>query len=527
MTSQAVGKVLSLLDSIRSNGDAWSAKCPAHEDHDPSLSIAEGEAGRVLLHCHAGCETSDVMKALGLTDVALFDDSDTPRAPKGEWTPRGPATAIYSYFDEGGDLLFQVLRTADKQFPQRRPDTTTKSGWAWNLHDVRRVLYRLPKVIEAVATGEQIWIAEGEKDVQALEAAGLVATCNPGGAGKWRSEFSEVLADADVIVCADADAPGRKHAHQIARSLREVASSVEIVEAPNAKDVAEHFGRGQSIAELEVTNTTSDPIPDLVPDLYEFLAETDHWDWIVPGLLERGDRLILTGFEGWGKSVLVRMLAICMSAGIHPFTLASMPPVKVLFIDCENGRDHTRRKFRTLEMTARNQGRPVPPGQLRIKVRPEGLDLLREEDQLWLDERVVACKPDVLFIGSLYKMHSADPKDEAAARAASSAIDAVRVRANCAVIIEAHAGHGDRYDRGLRPLGSSLWMRWPEFGFGLKPLPDTDPEKRSPLAFHSWRGPRDERDWPDRIERGTVWPWVGVYDHGMPGSRLHAVTDTA
>ena len=133
--------------------------------------------------------------------------------------------------DADKNTVFQVMRTADKQFPARRPDPTAKTGWRWNLGDTKRVLYRLPELIEAVNNGEKVWICEGEKDVEALRRQGQAATCNPGGAGKWRDEFSPLLAGVHVTVVADKDAPGQAHARQVADSLKEFAESVRIVEA--------------------------------------------------------------------------------------------------------------------------------------------------------------------------------------------------------------------------------------------------------------------------------------------------------
>jgi hypothetical protein len=91
-----------------------------------------------------------------------------------------PFTAIYDYTDEAGELLFQVCRKPDKQFPQRRPDG--KGGWIWKTGDVRKVLYRLPELGEAIATEHRVLIVEGEKDVESLRKLNVPATCNPGGA---------------------------------------------------------------------------------------------------------------------------------------------------------------------------------------------------------------------------------------------------------------------------------------------------------------------------------------------------------
>ena len=92
-----------------------------------------------------------------------------------------PFVAIYDYTDESGELLFQVCRKPDKAgFPQRRADG--KGGWIWKTGDVRKVLYRLPELIEAVANERRILIVEGEKDVESLRKLNVPATCNPGGA---------------------------------------------------------------------------------------------------------------------------------------------------------------------------------------------------------------------------------------------------------------------------------------------------------------------------------------------------------
>lgn len=73
--------VLRHLDKPKKSGKGFTARCPAHEDRGPSLSITEGDDGRVLMHCFAGCRTSDVATAIGLTLVDLFPPSNQPRLP--------------------------------------------------------------------------------------------------------------------------------------------------------------------------------------------------------------------------------------------------------------------------------------------------------------------------------------------------------------------------------------------------------------------------------------------------------------
>jgi putative DNA primase/helicase len=240
-TVTAVHRVLDALvaagSTPRRSGSGWMARCPAHDDSTASLSITNGD-GRVLLHDHAGCDYRDIVAALKLTEGDLFDE---PKSPSSK--PRIVAT--YDYVDEQGTLLYQVVRLSPKSFRQRRPDGS--GGWIWNLQGTRRVLYRLPKVIEAVKNGETVYVCEGEKDVHAVEAAGAVATCNPGGAGKWRAVYNETLTGADVVIVADRDNAGYGHARTVATELHKASSTWRVVEPIDGKDAADHLGAGRSL----------------------------------------------------------------------------------------------------------------------------------------------------------------------------------------------------------------------------------------------------------------------------------------
>jgi len=205
--------------------------CPAHDDRTPSLSVGQTTNGAkpgAMIKCHADCSTEDVLAALGLRFEHLFDDYDLARKR------RDSATVEYHYIDEGGNLLYQVLRKPGKKFTQRRPDG--EGGWIYNLKGVAPVLYRLPEAAEAVAAGDTVYIVEGEKDVEAIRGAGGVGTCNSGGAGTWKAAHAEYLRGATVVIVADKDAPGRKHAAQVEDVLKDVAASVTVMEPVQGKD---------------------------------------------------------------------------------------------------------------------------------------------------------------------------------------------------------------------------------------------------------------------------------------------------
>jgi hypothetical protein len=84
--SGPVDRLLQGLEKVRHTGPAtWTARCPAHEDKTPSLSVKEGDDGRVLLHCHGGCNVDEVVGALGLCLADLFPPR--PAAPGGGHKP--------------------------------------------------------------------------------------------------------------------------------------------------------------------------------------------------------------------------------------------------------------------------------------------------------------------------------------------------------------------------------------------------------------------------------------------------------
>ncbi len=227
---------------------------PGH-DHDrkPSCGVNIEHGGFNCEGCGAKGSAYDaaVLKGRAPKDAAEL----CKRHGLGSWDGQGRRSNgkreivdIFDYVDESGGLLFQVVRLEPKDFRQRRPDGA--GGWHWNLNGTRRVLYRLPKVVAAVEAGETVYITEGEKDAHALEHAGVTATCNPMGAGKWKPGYGKPLAGATVVLVADRDEPGRAHARQVAESLADIATSVTVVEPVEGKDAADHLGAGKTVEDF-------------------------------------------------------------------------------------------------------------------------------------------------------------------------------------------------------------------------------------------------------------------------------------
>jgi 5S rRNA maturation endonuclease (ribonuclease M5) len=258
-------ELLSRFEAVKRNGAGHMARCPVHEDAKPSLSIAQGDKG-LLVHCHAGCATADVLAKVGLELRDLFEE------------PEAAPEAIYSYLSANGKPLHEVVRLPGKNFRQRH---WKSGGYVWNTRGIERVLYRLPLVLAAAKAGHPVYVVEGEKDVHALEAAGVVATTNPGGCGKWHARYAETLRGAsEVIVVADKDEPGRKHAEDVLRSFEGIAPT-RLVEAKVGKDAADHLAAGFAPDEFVPLSELDEPdVPPLVPIAGETVT------WVPSGLVE-------------------------------------------------------------------------------------------------------------------------------------------------------------------------------------------------------------------------------------------------
>ncbi|WP_245551009.1 hypothetical protein [Nocardia paucivorans] len=199
--------------------DQARAKCPAHDGRSNDSLAVRAVEGHVLVFCHGGCPTDDVLTALDMPMSALFDDA---------------AGATYVYGDGR-----RVHRSPTKRF---RQSGNTKGN----------ALYRAERAAEAVAAGQTIFVVEGEKDCHAIEALGGIAVCSAMGAGKAHLADWSPLRGADVVIVQDRDDPGRRHARQVSGLLVGVAGCVKIVEASLGKDAADHIAGGHGIDEFTV-----------------------------------------------------------------------------------------------------------------------------------------------------------------------------------------------------------------------------------------------------------------------------------
>ncbi|MCH7498569.1 MAG: DUF3631 domain-containing protein [Nitrospinae bacterium] len=250
----------------KTNSANWTFLCPFHDDKKTPNLVVYREGNYKCFACDA--KGGDVLafhqQRHGLSFPEAFTALAQKHAPelipdKGNVQPQR-IVAEYPYKDESGELLFQVVRYAPKDFKQRRPEGN--GGWNWSLDGTRRVPYRLP---ELIAGGNPVFVPGGEKDVNTLVSHGLESTTNSGGEGNWSSEFNEYLKDQNVVVLEDNDSTGQKHGRVVSQNLHGVAKSIKIIrfpELPKHGDVSDYL-----------ENHSPDEFLKLVKDAPEFKGD--------------------------------------------------------------------------------------------------------------------------------------------------------------------------------------------------------------------------------------------------------------
>lgn len=319
----AMEKIIEALETRGCKGRNGSYQCPAHDDQHESLSVRETRPGGIGIKCHRGCSADEIMEALDMSTAELFDE-------------KPHEVARYRYMDRNGTVLFAKSRQEPKHFTLLRP---VDGGWEYGLDGVaERPLYRLPEVIGAVARGQIIYVVEGEKDADRLWDKDIAATCNFGGADEWRDEYSDYLTGADVIIVADRDEPGERHAMKIRASLRGKARSARIVQSRTegkGHDVSDHLEAGYDINELLPLNFNR--LYKRV-DLSQALAKGIEKPVLLNELLYQGGLHSIAGAPDCGKTTLAAWWALQELRRGNT----------VAFFDEEGGADIITEKFQSL-----------------------------------------------------------------------------------------------------------------------------------------------------------------------------------
>jgi DnaB-like helicase N terminal domain/AAA domain len=243
---------------------------------------------------------------------------------------------------------------------------------------------------------------------------------------------------------------------------------------------------------------------------------------VIPGLLDHQDRMLICGFEGDGKTTLGYQVAVATAAGIHPFAWSPIPAQRVLIMDFENPQRLMQIKLRQMTAIAERSPR-WNPRNLKLLPMPGGVDVTRAADVMRLVDMIRMAEPDLIVGGPIYKMfHDRGQGAEELHSQVTGFWDIVRARYGPALWLETHPpGPANGQVRIPKPAGSTIYLRWPEFGFGL-----ARGKSKGVLKVARFRGDREEgRPWPESFTRNHVmggWPWVptypaNVFSEPMPG----------
>lgn len=469
-----VRAVLDRLDNVRAKtaGDGWEALCPAHDDRRRSLGIAVGRDGKVLLCCGAGCPVEDIVGKLGLAMQDLWPSNGeaTCPAPPAR-TPGRRIASTYDYQDETGVLRFQVVRWEPKRFSQRRPvghgewartlsgglfrrqangvwqlmpDGETASGSDVRLEPVRPLLYRLPELLAADPT-DPVLIPEGEKDVEALRALGLVATTNPMGAGKgkWRKDYAEWLRGRRVVVLPDNDAPGRAHAATVLASLQGVAEAAAVLALPDLPpkgDVSDWLAAGGTAERLAEMAEEALTAPQEKParktawlaDLVRAGAEVR---WLWEGWIQTGVLTAIAAEGGTGKTRFCADLLRRIRHGLPwPDGQAMHLPRDsvALWVVSDNHHDEMvslARAFGVEDAVAVNSWADDPYG---------GVTLDNEDDLRDLGARITEVKPVMVVVDTVGNATDRNLSRQEDAKAFYQPLQIIARRHGCAVLCLTH-----------------------------------------------------------------------------------------
>lgn len=331
--------------NAKKSGSGYMACCPAHDDENPSLSLKEACDGKILLHCFAGCPVTSICGSLGLETSDLFEADFIIR--------KTPERTPYPYKDEQGKELYRKIRLEpgnngkDKSFYFER---ISENGLVFqNLQGCRKVLYRLPEVIQGISRGNTIFLVEGEKDADTLASHGLVATTSSESL-KWLDEYTETLSGADVVILYDMDKTGFERRDLLCQSLYGKVKRLRIVDLPgliyqesHGSDITDWLKMGNTLSQfLDIVEKTPDYIVSSnrkklhVVGIGEFIRLNlpVHEAILSPILLTQSLTMIYAK-RGIGKTYVALEIAHAVASGGSCFKWKALKPRKVLYIDGE------------------------------------------------------------------------------------------------------------------------------------------------------------------------------------------------
>lgn len=399
-----LNEFLSRLKGVKPYNGYYMAMCPVHNTKDSSMSVKQGDDGKIVLHCHGGCKPEDIVDAMGLKMSDLFPDQHSitaasrdfkkieqpPKKQPKPWKPRNDIVASYEYRDDGEHLLAvkdRYYKDGEKQQYWRYQDKTGK--WFYGIGDAIIPLYKHECI------DNPVYLVEGEKDVDTMIAGGLHAVTNPNGAGEWKDRYTEQLRGYHVCIIPDNDDTGRKHAETAANALCGVAASVKLAdlselwpEIPKKGDVTDYVELCRSIGRSEANIFKSIEVmrentPEFVPsedkqtsvDMFKSISDFNEMEatWLVKGWIPDEQITLLAADGGVGKTTLSCNIIAAISSGgqciLDPED-TQREPKKVLILTTEDSiSKKLRKKLRLAGANLENIIAPDPAADTEHKMQ--------------------------------------------------------------------------------------------------------------------------------------------------------------
>lgn len=328
----------------KKTGSGYIACCPGHEDENPSLSLSQSNDGKILLTCFAGCSIEDICASLNIQMSDLFEKPISQQEAK---------KTVYSYRDEKNKELYRKIRIEpgfDGRTKSFYSERTDENGTVLkNLKGCRKVLYRLPEVLKGISQNAQIFLVEGEKDVEKLSKYDLVATTSLESL-KWMDEFTEILKEADVVILYDMDRTGLQRKDLLCEKLHNKVKRLKVVDLPGLQyqdshgpDISDWLGMGHAISELlEIVSKTSDYSPFKISGAIRIVTLGEFLEMKIPKpemllspFLPSQGLVMIYAKRGVGKTHVALGIACAVAQGGSFLKWNAPKPKKVLYIDGE------------------------------------------------------------------------------------------------------------------------------------------------------------------------------------------------
>ena len=310
--------------------NSFQAKCPCHDDRQASLTVSEGEKGLVL-YCHSGCQTEDILKKIGLSFSDIMPEREKPATKKK--TSWGKQVASYDYQDITGKIKLRKFKYVDEKGKKNYPWQRYEDGkWQWKINNAVANLYGL----DSVKDDSSLFCVEGEKDVETMISLGFQCVTFPNGGSqtKWFPEYEIPFRNRYIYILSDNDKTGRDYAEFIAKNIKPTAKAVYILDLstewtdiPPKADISDYygkFGREQTLETISKLCTNSEEwTPSTVTEEDSFLScfkpltafEEQDPEWLVPFRIPKGQISLLCSDGGAGKTTTACDLIAAISSG--------------------------------------------------------------------------------------------------------------------------------------------------------------------------------------------------------------------